>query len=44
MDKDRIQTLNLWEGDKVMFRLMEERGDPFSSSSGIGGTSCWKRT
>ena len=25
VDKDRIQTLNLWEGDQVMFRLMEER-------------------
>ena len=44
VDKDRIQTLNLWEGDQVMFRLMEERETFSPSSSGIGGMSCWKRT
>ena len=25
VDKDRVQELNLWEGDKVMFRLLGER-------------------
>ncbi len=25
VDKDRIPELNLWEGDRVMFRLLEER-------------------
>ncbi|MBQ5960822.1 MAG: 8-oxo-dGTP diphosphatase [Firmicutes bacterium] len=30
VEKDRIGELNLWEGDKVMFRLMEERTGTFS--------------
>ena len=28
--KTQLETLNLWEGDKVMFRLLEERTQPFS--------------
>lgn len=28
--KDRLFQLNLWEGDKEMFRLLEEREQPFS--------------
>jgi len=28
--KGELETLNLWEGDKVMFRLLEERNQPFS--------------
>lgn len=28
--KDEIETLNLWEGDKLFFRLLEERKDIFS--------------
>ena len=28
--KDAVFDLNLWEGDKVMFRLLEEREEPFS--------------
>ncbi len=28
--KDRLFALNLWEGDKEMFRLLEERETPFS--------------
>ena len=28
--KERVFDLNLWEGDKVMLRLLEERKEPFS--------------
>ncbi len=28
--KEEIQSLNLWEGDKIFFRLLEERQDIFS--------------
>lgn len=28
--KEQVYDLNLWEGDKVMFRLLEERNAPFS--------------
>lgn len=28
--KEDVFSLNLWEGDKIMFRLLEEREDPFS--------------
>ena len=28
--KCEINNLNLWEGDKIMFRLLEERDTPFS--------------
>lgn len=28
--KSEIDSLNLWEGDKIFFRLMEERNDMFS--------------
>lgn len=28
--KDKIDSLNLWEGDKLFFRLLEEREDMFS--------------
>ncbi len=28
--KDKVETLNLWEGDKLMFRLLKEREEPFS--------------
>lgn len=28
--KEQVFDLNLWEGDKVMLRLLEERKDPFS--------------
>lgn len=30
VDKDKIFDLNLWEGDKEMFRLLNERKEPFS--------------
>lgn len=30
VDKDQIWNLNLWEGDKIFFRLLEERQDFFS--------------
>ena len=30
VEKDRISELNLWEGDKEMFRLLAERQEPFS--------------
>lgn len=30
VDKKDVFSLNLWEGDKVMFRLLEERQEPFS--------------
>lgn len=30
VDKTKVYDLNLWEGDKVMFRLLEERDTPFS--------------
>lgn len=30
VDQDRLETLNLWEGDKIMFRLLREREDYFS--------------
>lgn len=28
--KDDVYDLNLWEGDKIMFRLLDERKTPFS--------------
>lgn len=28
--KDRLEELNLWEGDKIFFRLLEERQDFFT--------------
>lgn len=28
--KDEVENLNLWEGDKIFFRLLEERKDFFS--------------
>lgn len=30
VDKEDVFSLNLWEGDKVMFRLLSERDEPFS--------------
>lgn len=30
IDKDKIETLPLWEGDKIFFKLLEERQDFFS--------------
>ena len=30
VDKSAVYDLNLWEGDKLMFRLLEERETPFS--------------
>lgn len=30
VDQDRLEELNLWEGDKVMFRLLREREEFFS--------------
>ena len=30
VEKEDVFSLNLWEGDKVMFRLLEEREEPFS--------------
>ncbi len=30
VDKDTVYDLNLWEGDRIMFRLLEERKEPFS--------------
>ncbi len=30
VEKDRISELNLWEGDRIFFRLLEEREDFFS--------------
>ncbi len=30
VDQDRLESLNLWEGDKLMFRLLREREDYFS--------------
>ena len=30
VDKKDIESLNLWEGDKIMFRLLDEREEPFS--------------
>lgn len=30
VDKDKISELNLWEGDRIFFRLLEERDDFFS--------------
>ncbi len=30
VEKDKVFDLNLWEGDKVMFRLLNERAKPFS--------------
>lgn len=30
VDKDRIEELNLWEGDRIFFRLLRERQDFFS--------------
>lgn len=30
VDKDKISELNLWEGDRIFFRLLDEREDFFS--------------
>ena len=30
VEKDRISELNLWEGDRIFFHLLEEREDSFS--------------
>lgn len=30
VDKDKVFDLNIWEGDKIFFRLLEEREDFFS--------------
>ena len=30
VDKDKISELNLWEGDRIFFRLLDERDDFFS--------------
>lgn len=30
VEKSRIQELNLWEGDKIFFRILEENGPVFS--------------
>lgn len=30
IDKDAVYDLNIWEGDKIFFRLLEERDDFFS--------------
>lgn len=30
VEKDRISELNLWEGDRIFFHLLEEREDFFS--------------
>lgn len=30
VDKTAVGNLNLWEGDRLMFRLLEERENPFS--------------
>lgn len=30
IDKDKLDTLPLWEGDKIFFRLLQERRDFFS--------------
>lgn len=30
VEKDRIESLNIWEGDKIFFRLLSEREDFFS--------------
>ena len=30
IDKDKVYDLPIWEGDKIFFRLMEEREDYFS--------------
>ncbi len=30
VDKTKVFDLNLWEGDKLMFRLLAEREEPFS--------------
>ena len=30
VEKERISELNLWEGDRIFFRLLEEREDFFS--------------
>ena len=30
IDKDSVYDLNIWEGDKIFFRLLEERDDFFS--------------
>ena len=30
MDKDKVYDLPIWEGDKIFFRLMEEREEFFS--------------
>lgn len=30
IEKSRVQSLNIWEGDKIFFRLLEEREEFFS--------------
>ncbi len=30
VDIDKVQELNIWEGDKIFFRLLKERRDFFS--------------
>ncbi len=30
VNKDAVNNLNLWEGDKIMFKLLKERENPFS--------------
>lgn len=30
VDKSKVFDLNLWEGDRLMFRLLAERSEPFS--------------
>lgn len=44
--KEQVFDLNLWEGDKVMFRLLEEREEPFSLKLTYRGDTlveakCW---
>ncbi len=40
IDKDRISTLNLWEGDRIFFRLLESRQDFFSLKLVYDGQDC----
>lgn len=30
VEKEKVFDLNIWEGDKVMFRLLDEKKEPFS--------------
>lgn len=30
IEKEKVFDLNIWEGDKVMFRLLDEKSEPFS--------------